>query len=277
MAARPPPSWSTFPGEVLIGRDDARRLPDGAAGPRRPGAGHRRHRLVLRRLRLDRAGRGARRAAHQRRAAVRSGRVFLADGARPRASRWCWRRARSSRRWPWSCSACCCRWSAPISRPAQSRMAFDIPELADGIGFVMRRHGRVWLRRDHAQPGAGRAARHRAGQDHRPHADAAGPHGVARRDRPRHPAGLHPRHPAGRRRHHRVVRGLHVGEEAGQGSVALRPRRHRGRRGAGKRQQCGRADLVHSAAHARHSAQRRHGADGRRHDDPRHRARARRS
>ena len=32
--------------------------------------------------------------------------------------------------------ACCCRWSAPTSRPAPSRMTFDIPELADGIGFV---------------------------------------------------------------------------------------------------------------------------------------------
>ena len=38
------------------------------------------------------------------------------------------------------------------------------------------------------------------------------------------------------------------------------------------RQQCRGADLVHSAAHARHSAQRGDGADGRRHDHPRHRA-----
>ena len=49
-------------------------------------------------------------------------------------------------------------------------------------------------------------------------------------------------------------------------------RRHRGRGRAGKRQQRRGADLVHPAAHARHSAERGDGADGRRHDHPRHRA-----
>ena len=53
---------------------------------------------------------------------------------------------------------------------------------------------------------------------------------------------------------------------------AVRPRRHRRRRGAGKRQQRRGADLVHPAAHPRHSAKPRDGADGRRHDHPRHRA-----
>ena len=38
-------------------------------------------------------------------------------------------------------------------------------------------------------------------------------------------------------------------------------------------QQCRRADLLHSAADARHPAQSRDGADDRRHDDPRHPAR----
>ena len=38
-----------MPGESVLGRDRDRRLPDGAAGPRRSGAGHRRARLVLRR------------------------------------------------------------------------------------------------------------------------------------------------------------------------------------------------------------------------------------
>ena len=69
-----------------------------------------------------------------------------------------------------------------------------------------------------------------------------------------------------------VVRRLHAGEEARERSLALRPGRHRGRGRAGIGQQCRRADLVHSAADARHSAQRGDGADGRRHDDPRHRA-----
>ena len=53
------------------------------AGPRRSGARDRGDRLVLRRLRRDRADRGARRAADQHRAVVRAGRIFLADGARP--------------------------------------------------------------------------------------------------------------------------------------------------------------------------------------------------
>src|SRR3974390_1339342 len=43
----------------------------------------RRHRLVLRRLRVHRAGGRARRAAHRSGAAVRPGRIFRADGARP--------------------------------------------------------------------------------------------------------------------------------------------------------------------------------------------------
>ena len=36
-----------------------------------------------------------------------------------------------------------------------SRMAFDIPELADGLGFAIVGDGRVRLRRDHAQSRAG--------------------------------------------------------------------------------------------------------------------------
>jgi putative tricarboxylic transport membrane protein len=49
----------------------------------------------------------------------------------------------------------------------QSRMAFDIPELADGIGFVTVAMGVFGLRRDHAQPGADRKPRSGAEQDHR--------------------------------------------------------------------------------------------------------------
>ncbi len=55
-------------------------------------------------------------------------------------------------------------------------------------------------------------------------------------------------------------------------SAAVRPRRDRRRGGAGKRQQRGGADLVHPAADARHPAERRDGADGRRDDHSRHRA-----
>ncbi len=34
-----------------------------------------------------------------------------------------------------------------------ARFSFDIPELTDGIGFIVDRHGRVRLRRNHQQPG----------------------------------------------------------------------------------------------------------------------------
>ena len=51
--------------------------------PRRSGACDRRDRLVLRRLRRDRAGGGAGRAADQPGAAVRPGRILLADVPRP--------------------------------------------------------------------------------------------------------------------------------------------------------------------------------------------------
>ena len=154
----------------------------------------------------------------------------------------------------------------------QSRLSFDIPELADGIGFVtvaMGVFGFAEIMRNLEQELEPRDHR---GQDHRPDADDEGLQGLRGRDRARHRARLAARHPAGRRRRHRGVRGLHVREEDLQASGEVRARRDRGRGGAGKRQQRGGADLVHSAAHARHSAQRRDGADGRRHDHPRHRA-----
>ena len=52
----------------------------------------------------------------------------------------------------------------------------------------------------------------------------------------------------------------------------LRQRQYPRRRGARERQQRRGADLLHPAAHARHSAECGDGADGRRHDHPRHRA-----
>ena len=93
-----------------------------------------------------------------------------------------------------------------------------------------------------------------------------------RRDRARHHSRFDPGDPARRRRGGGLVRCLHLRETHLQASGALRPRRNQGRGGARKRQQCCGADLVHSAADARHSAQCGDGADGRRHDHPRHRA-----
>ena len=78
----------------------------------------RRHRLLLRGLRLDRAGRRAGRAADLDRAAVRPGGIFLADVARPDLRGGAGERLGAQSRSPWSSPACCCRWSAPISKPA---------------------------------------------------------------------------------------------------------------------------------------------------------------
>ena len=158
----------------------------------------------------------------------------------------------------------------------QSRMAFDIPELSDGIGFVavaMGVFGFAEIMRNLEQAESRDVVKAKltglmpTWPDLKAAAGAIGRGTVA---------GRLPRHPAGRRRGHRGVCGLHVREEDVEGSLALRPRCDRRRGGAGKRQQRRRADLVHSAAHPRHPAQRGDGADGRRHDHPRHRARARR-
>ena len=65
---------------------------------------------------------------------------------------------------------------------------------------------------------------------------------------------------------------LYAREEGRQAAAQVRPRRHPRRRGAGIRQQCRRADLVHPDADARHPRQSDHGDDDRRADDPRHRA-----
>ena len=138
-----------------------------------------------------------------------------------------------------------------------SRLTFDIPELADGIGFAMvamgvfgfaeimrnletaredrdivqaKITGLMPTRKDLKDFGAGDPARHGARLD--------------------------PRHPARRRRVIASFAAYTFEKKIVEGSGALRPRRDRGRRGAGKRQQRRGADLVHPAADARHPAQR---------------------
>ena len=63
------------------------------------------------------------------------------------------------------------------------RMTWGIPELVRRHRLRRRRHGRVRLRRDPAQPRIDRHARHHRQQDHQPDADAARPEGLGRRDR----------------------------------------------------------------------------------------------
>ena len=66
------------------------------------------------------------------------------------------------------------------------------------------------------------------------------------------------------------VRVLYARKEDRRRSERIRQRRHPGRGGPGSRQQCRRADVVHSAAHARDSGERRDGAHGGRDDHPQH-------
>ena len=107
-----------YPGRVCVRGDNARRPSDGAAGPCRTGACDRRHRLVLCGLRCHRDHRRGRCSTDQRRADVRAGGIFLADGARPdlrgRAGQGIG--AQGDRHDP--VSVWCCRWSARISKPA---------------------------------------------------------------------------------------------------------------------------------------------------------------
>ena len=74
-------------GRDLGGGDLHRRLPDGAAGPRRAGARHRRHRLVRRRHLRHAADRARRPAARRARAEIRRAGIFLADADGPRRRR----------------------------------------------------------------------------------------------------------------------------------------------------------------------------------------------
>ena len=122
-------------------------------------------------------GGGARRAAHRARAQVRPGRILLADGARPRVRG----RARQGlgaqgdRDGPVRAVALVRRLGhrdrpvAPFVRHPGARRRHRLRHGRDG---------RVRLRRDHAQPGAGIEPRYHRGQDHRPDADDEGLQGL---------------------------------------------------------------------------------------------------
>ena len=119
-----------------------------------------------------------------------------------------------------------------------SRMAFNIPELADGFGFATVAMGVFGFAEIIRNLDAGAEMDRELVQQKitglmPTKKDLID---LAPRDHPRHDSRFDPRHPAGRRRGDRLVRRLHVREEDRQGSVAVRPRRDRRRRGAGKRQ-----------------------------------------
>ena len=138
-----------------------------------------------------------------------------------------------------------------------SRMTFNIPELADGLGFATIAMGLFGFAEIIRNLDAGGESDRQLVQQKitglMPTAKDL--EGFGAGDPARHRARLDPRHSAGRRRGDRVVRRLYAREEALEVSAAVRPRRDRRRGGAGKRQQRRGADLVHSAA--RRSAFRR--------------------
>ena len=92
------------------------------------------------------------------------------------------------------------------------RMTWGIPELSDGIGFVVVGMGVFGFGEILRNLEFDRHAGHHRQQDHQPDAVATGPEGLGRGDRPRHDHRLGAGHPAGRRRDHRGVRRLHVRE-----------------------------------------------------------------
>ena len=152
------------PRRGVLGRDLPRRLPDGAPGTGRPGAGDRRDRLVRGRHRGDRdlcvAGRAARRGRRQ----LRSGGILLAHAARPdRRGRDC-QPVGAQRRRHGDCR--------PDPRTGRHRRELRRPALHVRRDGALRRHRlhrgrcrRVRHRPDRGQPGAEGEARdlHRQG------------------------------------------------------------------------------------------------------------------
>ena len=136
--------------------------------------------------------------------------------------------------------------------------------------FRARRHGPFRLCRDHEQPRSRRRSSRRPRENHQPVADARGNPARHSRGPARHCDRLVPWHPAGRRRGAVVVRGLHPGEEGLAVSPRIRHRRDRRRCRTGIRQQCRRANVVHSAAHAWHSLDAGDGVDDGRDDHSGH-------
>ena len=247
-------------------------------GPGRHRARHRGDRLVLRRHGRDARHRGDRRAADQARAAVRAGGVLRPDGVRPRARHRARARlgaegrhhgraraaardrrhrsrdrpgpahARASPSCPTASISRCSRWACSASprscATSRTRNRATSCEAADRPAAAV---AATDLRRSFGADRARRPASARCSASCR----ATAP--CSRRSPPTRWKRSWPKDPS----------------RFGKGAIE-------GVAGPESRQQCRRADRVHSAAHARHPAQRGDGADGRRDDHPRHHSRARR-
>ena len=156
-----------------------------------------------------------------------------------------------------------------------ARFSFDIPELADGIGFVSVAMGVFGFaeiivnleHKDKREVFTSKVGRLMPSKEEFKYAVPGGP--------ARNRVGIGARRAARRRCVARRVRCVHTRKENhAQSENSVRPGQHPRRRGARIGEQLRRADVVHSDADAGHSAQRRDGVDGRRDDDPQHSARS---
>ena len=160
-----------------------------------------------------------------------------------------------------------------------ARFTFGIPELSDGIGFVAVAMGLfgfaeiiVNLEQHEKRANLITHERRRACWPTRARFKPASPADPARH---RHRLGA--RRAARRRRDaRRRSRPTRVEKKLAKDPSQFGKGAIEGVAGPGVGQQRRRADVVHPAADARHPAERGDGADGRRDDDPRHPARARR-
>ena len=263
-----------LPGEsssVVTVIDGYQMARQGRAGP---GAGGGRPGLVLRRLRRHADPGGVRAAADRTGLQVRPGRVLLADGPGPDRRRGAGVAARCSRRSRMIVLGLLLGLVGTDVNSGVARFSLRHPGTDRRHRLRRDRHGRVRLRRDHHQPVA---ARRRARGVHRQGARACCP----TKEDFKHMM------PA-------VLRGTALGSALGilpgggallaafaaytiekktklqPGRSAVRQGQHPRRGGARVGQQRRRADLLHPAADAGHSAQRRDGADGRRDDHPQH-------
>ena len=133
------------------------------------------------------------------------------------------------------------------------RFTFGISELADGIGFVTVAMGMFGICEIIANLEQKEQREVFTNEVGTADADQGGLQAHDRPDPARHRARLGARHPARRRRAARLLRRLYAGEEGLQVFARVRQGRDRGRGRARVGQQRRRADLLHPAAHARHS------------------------
>jgi len=135
------------------------------------------------------------------------------------------------------------------------RYSLGIPERSDGIGLVTIAMGLFASRRSSSTSSTRKARgvhQERLGTV----AQVGGLQGSAAGNRPRHRDWIGARHSARRWRTLERIRVVHTREQDREGFVAIRQRRDSRCCGTRERQQCGRANVLHSFAHAWRSSPR---------------------